>query len=91
MSVQQSINGDIMIFLLKEITVQQQSSVVGVIVAETPETAAKKVNRTVQGEASGPRGQRYFDLTGETGKVPYLTMNSMPEINSWQELVAILE
>ncbi len=59
---------------------------VGVIVADSPEVAAQMVGRKVQGRATGPKGQGYFDLTEGTGMEPYLTMNSMPEINSVEQM-----
>ncbi|MCR4311631.1 MAG: hypothetical protein NUV54_03665 [Candidatus Taylorbacteria bacterium] len=76
---------EFMVFLLREIF-QGHSYDVGVIVAGSPEEAAEKIGRKVEGEAGGPTGQEYFDLTQGTGLSPYLTMNSMPEINSPEQL-----
>ena len=77
-----------MTFLLKEI-VNHCPYDVGVIVADSPESAVKKIGKQIKGIGTGPKGQKYFDLTGEFGKSSYLTMNSMPEINSVEQLKAL--
>jgi len=76
-----------MIFLLKEI-INHCPYNVGVIVADSPELAAKKIGRQIEGIGTGPNEKKYFDLTpaGKFGKLRYFTMHSMPEINSAEQL-----
>ncbi|MDO8482412.1 MAG: hypothetical protein Q7S86_01175 [bacterium] len=78
-----------MVFLLKVI-INNSPYNVGVIVADNPEVAARMIGREVRGKNAGPKGQSYFDLTGEFGESPYFTMNSMPEITSVAQLAAFL-